>query len=130
MFVPPSKTVIDAWERLGNPGWNWNTLRLYYTKSCTFPQPGEQERERLGINWKAPATTGPIKLTYSQNSKNPLPGEWIKTFESMDCMMEQDPFSGESIGAFTPLSSICHGERSYSAIDYYTPAATRKTSEY
>lgn len=32
VFVPPSKTVIDSWEKLGNPGWNWNVLRPYYAK--------------------------------------------------------------------------------------------------
>ena len=35
--MPPSRSVIDSWEALGNEGWNWSVLRGYFAKSYTAP---------------------------------------------------------------------------------------------
>ena len=35
IFVPPSPVGIDAWANLGNPAWNWESLRPYLLKSHT-----------------------------------------------------------------------------------------------
>lgn len=51
VFVPPSKTVYDAWEKLGNPGWNWDTLKPYYVKAHSVNAPPAEHGEELGLNW-------------------------------------------------------------------------------
>lgn len=33
-FVRPAREELDAFERLGNPGWNWNNLLGYMKKVC------------------------------------------------------------------------------------------------
>ncbi|KAI9507317.1 alcohol oxidase [Russula earlei] len=38
-FHLPSATDIDAFEKLGNKGWNWETLKRYYTKVEKFLYP-------------------------------------------------------------------------------------------
>jgi choline dehydrogenase-like flavoprotein len=38
-FAPPSPAGIDAWGKLGNPNWNWETLRPYLQRSYTLTQP-------------------------------------------------------------------------------------------
>lgn len=34
---------IDAWQTLGNEGWNWSTLYPYYLKSETFQIPDAEQ---------------------------------------------------------------------------------------
>ena len=31
-YVRPTKADLDAFERLGNPGWNWDSLLKYMKK--------------------------------------------------------------------------------------------------
>jgi choline dehydrogenase-like flavoprotein len=38
MFDRGSPSDIDAWEELGNPGWNWKGLLPYYKKVCICPR--------------------------------------------------------------------------------------------
>lgn len=41
-YVRAEKKQIDAWEKLGNEGLNWNSLAEYYVKQESFLQPSEQ----------------------------------------------------------------------------------------
>lgn len=34
---------IDAWQSLGNEGWNWSTLYPYYLKAETFQVPDAEQ---------------------------------------------------------------------------------------
>jgi choline dehydrogenase-like flavoprotein len=38
-YVRAQKAQIDAWEQLGNQGWNWDSLFPYYLKSEDFAIP-------------------------------------------------------------------------------------------
>ncbi|PYI31819.1 oxidoreductase [Aspergillus indologenus CBS 114.80] len=38
-FVPPSAAGLNAWEQMGNPGWNWETLSGYLQRSFNGPGP-------------------------------------------------------------------------------------------
>jgi choline dehydrogenase len=31
-YIRAQKAQIDAWEPIGNPGWNWDALLPYYKK--------------------------------------------------------------------------------------------------
>ena len=130
VFVPPSKTVIDAWEKLGNPGWNWDTLKSYFEKVYSLQTLDAQQRKDLGIKWthEQDATpSGPIKISHSGKEGDPISQAWITMLRSHGFEMSEDPFSGKSIGAFSCLASINPnvGERSYAATAYYIPAKKR-----
>ncbi|TCD69118.1 hypothetical protein EIP91_008594, partial [Steccherinum ochraceum] len=43
-FVRPGKVELDAWEELGNPGWNWESMLRYMKKSETL-QPNTPSEE-------------------------------------------------------------------------------------
>lgn len=129
--MPPSKTVIDAWEKLGNPGWNWDSLKPYYAKAYSL-QPLEPDvNDHLGIDWTSvggTATSGPIQTSYTGQLGDPIPKAWIDTFKALGYHMNGDPFAGTPMGAFSCLASIdpATKERSYAATAYYLPVMARQ----
>lgn len=44
-YVRAEKRQIDAWEDLGNEGWNWNSLAEYYLAQENFTKPDEQQEK-------------------------------------------------------------------------------------
>ena len=130
VFVPPSKTTINAWEKLGNSGWNWDVLKPYYTKAHSLRVQQPALNEHLGINWVSDSETapsGPIQTSYVGTQEDPIPKAWQDTFKSLGLHVTQDPFSGEAMGAFSCLASVDQDtkERSYAATAYYVPASQR-----
>lgn len=43
-YVRAEKSQIDAWEELGNEGWNWESLDKYYVEQESFLAPNAQQR--------------------------------------------------------------------------------------
>jgi choline dehydrogenase-like flavoprotein len=42
-YVRAEKSQIDAWEELGNAGWNWQSLEEYYIQQESFLRPNEKQ---------------------------------------------------------------------------------------
>ncbi|KAI2617503.1 GMC oxidoreductase [Hypoxylon sp. NC1633] len=131
VFVPPAKGLIDAWESLGNQGWNWKTLSEYFNKMYTSPPVDESSHATLGIDkWATVnhAAQGPIQASFPGDSTHPIRQAWAETFSGIGYYANDDPFVGPTIGSFSCLASI-HPEtreRSYSASAYYNPVKGRK----
>ncbi|KAI1456227.1 putative GMC oxidoreductase [Annulohypoxylon moriforme] len=131
VFVPPSRGVIDAWESLGNDGWNWETLQQYYAKVYTSPYVDEASKESLGIDgWASrnESSKGPIQASFSGDISHPIRRAWADAFKSNGYYMPTDPFLGASVGGFSTMASI-HPEtkeRSYAASAYYNPIKHRE----
>ncbi|KAI0476295.1 aryl-alcohol dehydrogenase [Xylariaceae sp. FL0804] len=126
VYAPPTKASINAWESLGNAGWNWDSLRDYYYKTFTSPTIDESRAKSLGIaSLTGPriATKGPIQTSFPGNDSHPLRELWEDTFKAMGYNMPDDPFSNPSVGAFSNLASIdpISKGRSYAANAYYGP---------
>lgn len=62
MVIYPSKSGFDAWEKLGNPGWNFETMSPYFRKFHTLTLPSESAQEDLGLNYLDPKLQGIIPL--------------------------------------------------------------------
>ncbi|KAK4675024.1 hypothetical protein QC764_000190 [Podospora pseudoanserina] len=64
-YVRSNQADLDAWERLGNPGWNWASLYPYSmgAENFTFPGPGLQAS---GVTFDAAVHgySGPIHTGY------------------------------------------------------------------
>lgn len=129
VFVPPSKSVIDSWEVLGNPGWNWNALRGYFAKSYTPPAVADESkaREALAIEGWAELNnaSGPIQTSFG-NEQHPVRKAWAESFLAQEQYHASDPFVQCTVGSFSSLSSISpQGTRSYATSAYFKPAESR-----
>ncbi|KAI1277865.1 oxidoreductase [Xylaria sp. FL0933] len=131
VFVPPTKSLIDSWEALGNDGWNWNSLQPYFSKAYTSPPPIDTRVSKsLGVDrWTAvnDAATGPLQTSFSGSFTDPVRKAWADTFAAENQLMLGDPFVNPSSGSFSCISSI-HAEkreRSYSVSAYLQPIQGR-----
>ena len=67
ILVAPSNAEIDAWEKIGNPGWDWESMAPHYRKIHTLNLPSKYNREHLGIDWsdeKVRGTSGTIQASF------------------------------------------------------------------
>ncbi|RAH79184.1 choline dehydrogenase [Aspergillus japonicus CBS 114.51] len=128
VFVPPFKGAVDAWEELGNPGWNWAMLKDYFAKAYTNPTVAQGARGNLAIEeWPGMnETKGPIQASFG-NETHPIRRAWADLFRSSGQCNAGDPFIHSSVGSFSCLASIdSQGKRSNSASAYYKPAELRQ----
>ncbi|KAK7721255.1 hypothetical protein SLS64_001551 [Diaporthe eres] len=128
VFVPSSSGVVDAWETLGNAGWDWDSLQNYLSKAYSSPEVEQDAKESLAIEgWPAlNDAKGPIQTSFG-NNHHPIRRAWAETFREHGQLMTNDPFINNSVGAFSCLASIdSKGVRSYAGSAYYKPNQERK----
>jgi hypothetical protein len=128
--VSPAKGLIDAWETLGNEGWNWDVLKDYFARPYTSPSVDRALKHTLGIEgWTASndGARGPIQTFFSGDSSHPIRRTWAETFKTSGYQMTHDPFLNASVGGFSALASIdpITKERSYAVTAYYNPIESR-----
>jgi choline dehydrogenase-like flavoprotein len=125
--VPPSKSVIDAWEKLGNLNWNWGSLKPYFHKSHSAEKLAVDVQEHLSVS-EPTDMIGPLQNSYTSHLEDPIPKAWNETFNNIGLQMTSDPFSGLGVGSFSSLCSVDpkSGERSYSGTAYFEPVAHRE----
>lgn len=66
-FGRGSAADYDAWEKLGNPGWGWETMLKYFKKSVEFGEPSEEDVRRWNYTWDTQAAyggKGPVKASF------------------------------------------------------------------
>ncbi|KAK7751758.1 hypothetical protein SLS62_006243 [Diatrype stigma] len=130
-FTAPGQAEIDAWAKLGNPGWDWASLVPYYKKSYTLIPPSDQATiEHLGIDWiddEYRGTSGPLKVSFPGLLQNPLCKAWVDAFRGIGKVINADPFSGKSIGGYSNAATVDPETkiRSYSNPAYGAPAGQR-----
>lgn len=128
VFVPPFKGVIDSWEALGNPGWNWTMLKDYFSKAYSSPAAPQNAKDDLAIeDWpELSEAKGPIQTSFG-NGMHPIRKAWAELFRSSGQYNAGDPFIHSSVGSFSCLASIdSEGKRSNSASAYYKPVELRQ----
>lgn len=129
-LVAPSKAGLDAWAKLGNPGWSWSELLSYYKKCYTLHLPDEETKAHLGIDWvdtSVHGTDGPIQASFIGVKENAMAKAWIDTFKKLGANTTADPFSGASTGGYSNFSSVdpvTHA-RSYAGSQYGKPLLSR-----
>ncbi|KAK3379704.1 hypothetical protein B0T24DRAFT_612682 [Lasiosphaeria ovina] len=112
-----SAPEYDAWEKLGNPGWNWESMVAAMTKVEAFtPSPDYGGTAGVG-------TAGPVKTII-----NPYVPEhaklWIPTLNSLGVPLNLESLGGNPLGAMFQPNTIDPKTytRTYAA-NGYLPAA-------
>ncbi|ETS74689.1 hypothetical protein PFICI_13173 [Pestalotiopsis fici W106-1] len=102
-FSATSKTNVDAWEGLGNPGWGWSRFVKSMKKSYTL---GDAECP----------TGGPIQLSAPEDDSE-WPDVWKRTIESLGFPTTGGTLDGEFSGSAVALDAVqpATKQRSYSA---------------
>lgn len=128
MLSHASKADLDNWGKLGNAGWNFDTILPYYKKFETYNPPDEALGKDLGseiIDKSLHGFSGPVQITFPHGTSD-LDAAWRPTNQALGLGAEQDPIKGDTVGAYAVLRFIDkEARRSTSASAYYAPNASR-----
>jgi choline dehydrogenase-like flavoprotein len=128
MLSHASKVDIDNWEKLGNPGWDFESLKPYYKKFETYNAPDEELAKSLGtevIEKSLHGTSGPVHTTFPHGTSD-LDATWRPTLHNLGLKAAEDPRKGGTLGGYSVLKFIDNeARRTTSASAFYAPNATR-----
>lgn len=113
-FVVSAREDLDAWAKLGNPGWDWDSFSRYLEKTYTV------------TSGAATNNDGAIQ-TNIPDEETKWPRVWRDTLAGLGYPVDNDPFSGDICGAVMYPDAI-HPEtktRSYAGNAYLGPARNR-----
>ncbi|KAK1219629.1 hypothetical protein PQX77_017641 [Marasmius sp. AFHP31] len=129
--VPPQEDIND-WERLGNPGWNWNTYQKYHDKAVTYVPLEVSTRpdlEFLKTVWDIKnhsSGSGPLLVTHPRVSFE-IDRKIHEALDELGVEKARAPIHGDPKGHHVMLSTVdphTH-QRAYSATAYFKPASAR-----
>ncbi|KAG8166266.1 hypothetical protein KVR01_004818 [Diaporthe batatas] len=99
-YVRADAAEIDAWEALGNKGWNWDTLFQYYKRTERFTPPTTaQEDAGASFEPQSHGYQGELHVGYRYAIPNgSFPGIVQTTWESLGYPLNPDVNSGDTRG--------------------------------
>lgn len=126
-FDRASAADYDAWERLGNTGWNWNSLLPYFKKSTTFTPPVPL-LNAFGVTYDASyyGTNGPIHASFPPFEYADMTSIWA-AYKAQGVPLPKEHASGNAVGAYwipTALRPLTQ-TRSDARNGYYDPVKGR-----
>ncbi|KAF8313118.1 GMC oxidoreductase [Clavulina sp. PMI_390] len=124
-----SKEEYDAFEAVGNPGWNWDSLLGYFKKSenvHTADKDVHSDRHNANFDPSVHGTNGPIHKSFAPWASD-LSIPFFDTLEELGVQRNRDAASGHASGSYTILSAVdpATAKRSYAASGYYAPNVNR-----
>lgn len=128
-YLRANKEDIDAWETLGNTGWNWDNLYPYYLKSERFQIPTKAQAF-AGASFidEFHGFKGPLKVGYPYNLLNgTFPRLIRETWNHLGFNVNPDTAGGEMLGFSTSSRTLDReaNVREDSARAYYQPVEER-----
>lgn len=115
LFVPTSKSHIEAWQGLGSKGWSYDAFDKALRKAFT-----------LHTTSGAKEGDGPLQVKVSEPTTT-LQKAWFEALESIG-FPKSDPFSGHVSGSVITPESIdpATKQRSYATNAYLDPVRNRE----
>ncbi|KAI0888532.1 putative GMC oxidoreductase [Annulohypoxylon maeteangense] len=131
MVIYPSRSGFDTWDKLGNPGWGWETMESYFRKFHTFSEPQSKLKKELMLDYlnAAQGTDGPIHISYgSEEGYPPFAQAWPRAWSALCKPIDGDPISGTATGAFNNAATIhpTTRERSHAGNTYFSDSTARR----
>ncbi|KAE8220564.1 hypothetical protein CF319_g5929 [Tilletia indica] len=123
-----AKQEYNAWEELGNKGWNWSNMYKYMRKSEQFTAPTQAQQDKLNLRPTSAdyGSSGPIKVSFPKYVSEQVQN-WIPALKTLGLAENSQPLAGDNVGASLQPSDInpANSTRSYSAVAYYLPNSAR-----
>jgi choline dehydrogenase-like flavoprotein len=96
----------DAWEELGNKGWNWENMFKYFKKVETFHPPTE-DQVHYGATYdkKSHGTNGRVPIGFP-NYEFSQSANWNQSLASLDFTHRQDLLNGSLHGYSTTPNTL------------------------
>ncbi|EPT01735.1 hypothetical protein FOMPIDRAFT_1119678 [Fomitopsis schrenkii] len=125
LWSKPPAADVNAWEELGNPGWNWEAFQKYTLRAENFTQASEDQLAlyKHTHNAEFRGTSGPVKTTVPM-----IPVAINKAFleaaQEHGFPLLEDPYGGNITGCFEGAATLdrqAKWTRSYAATAYYVP---------
>lgn len=129
-YTRAESNQIDAWETLGNKGWNWASLFPYYLKSETFqpPSTSSPNPSYTAYNPSYHGTSGPLYVAFpSDETNSTYPQALNSTYAALALPWNADGTGGSMVG-FSPYAHTANRDlniRWDAARAYYYPYANR-----
>lgn len=128
-YTRAQKVQIDAWERVGNKGWNWDNLFTYYKKSEQFQIPTPKQIARGADYYIAyHGEQGPLKVGWPQEMTNGSVLPTVdETFQQLGLPFNRDCNGGSMVGLTVHPNTVDRqaNVRHDAARAYYWPYAAR-----
>ncbi|KAH9938079.1 alcohol oxidase [Fomitopsis serialis] len=124
-WTKPPKEEIDEFEKLGNPGWNWQNYERYVAKTEGFIAPSEEVRKRndyVNMSIEQIGRDGPLKLAYPGRIDE-LDSTMLQTLLNAGLSKAANPTKGVSFipNTYDPIKHV----RSYATTAFYLPNKDR-----
>lgn len=128
-FDHGSKSDYDAWETLGNKGWNFESHLPYFQKNVTFTLPSKKLADRLNYTWDVEEAYGGKGEVHVSFPPYQFPGQdyvWNACNELGINKPKEAP-GGDAIGAIQAPSALdpMTRTRSYARTAHYDPFVNR-----
>ncbi|TFY63801.1 hypothetical protein EVJ58_g3037 [Rhodofomes roseus] len=125
LWSKPPTADINAWEELGNPGWNWDTYLKYTLRTEQFTAASEEQLKSYAHTHKADfrGVSGPIKTTVPSEPLL-LKKMFLETAQKLGLPLLEDGYGGNITGCWegaVTLDRAAKWTRSYAATAHYVP---------
>ncbi|PKX98446.1 GMC family oxidoreductase [Aspergillus novofumigatus IBT 16806] len=108
LVIYPSRSGMNAWEALGNPGWGWDGVEPYLRKFHQASPPSNAIREFfMGMKYdqEDQGSTGPVRVSFGDQYM-PFHGAWMETFRNLGYPQVEDPIRGAGTGPFVSPGAV------------------------
>ncbi|KAF7345021.1 GMC oxidoreductase [Mycena venus] len=127
-WIKPPAADIDAIEKLGNPGWNWDEYIRYSRRSESFHPPAQEQMDLYPHTYetKLHGTSGPIHTTIPFHC-HAIDLLFQKTLVNKGLKTIKDPYGGDINGTWIANANYDPQTwtRSYATTGYFLPARDR-----
>ncbi|RHZ53049.1 hypothetical protein CDV55_102798 [Aspergillus turcosus] len=130
LIIYPSRSGMNAWEMLGNPGWGWDGIEPYLRKFHQASPPSDAIRDFFaGMKYDQDdqGSNGPVQVSFGDQYM-PFHGAWLETFKNLGYPQVEDPIRGAGTGPFVSpgaVDPVTH-TRSHAGSAYFSADVQRR----
>ncbi|KAJ5540418.1 CAZyme family AA3 [Penicillium frequentans] len=133
MAIYPSQNDINTWEKLGNEGWNWDSVSQYLKKSQTFTPPSAEIKKELSLDYIDPSVqgeSGPLQVSFGDGPFHSFIRAWPRVFRNLNHKISGDPMTGVCKGAYCNPGTIhpTTRHRSHAGVTYYNTEVAKRSN--